>query len=81
VAKATWGLFARYLLRMQEMRNFATNLGLARGTRVTNLLTMLKNDFMNLILGYKISFDCCCRHHMNANELWLCMIALVIISE
>jgi hypothetical protein len=63
------------------MGNFATNCGLARGTRVINLLTMLKNDFMNLILGYMISFYCCYRHHINANELWLCMIALVIISE
>jgi hypothetical protein len=45
------------------------------------LLTMLKNDSMNLIFGYMISYDCCCHHHMSANELWLCMIALVIISE
>jgi hypothetical protein len=45
------------------------------------LLTMLKNDFMNLIFGYMISNDCCCHHHRNANELWLCMIALVVISE
>jgi hypothetical protein len=43
------------------------------------LLTMLKNDSKNLIFGYMISFDCCCHHHMNANELWLYMFALVII--
>jgi hypothetical protein len=45
------------------------------------LLTMLKNDSMNLNFGYMISYDYCCHHHMNANELWLCIIALVIISE
>jgi hypothetical protein len=45
------------------------------------LLTMLKNDSMNLIFGYMISYDCCCHHHMNANELWLYMFALVIISK
>jgi hypothetical protein len=42
---------------------------------------MLKNDSKNLICGYMISFDCCCHHHMNANELWLYMIALVIIMS
>jgi hypothetical protein len=42
-------------------------------------LTMLKNDSKNLIFGYMISYDYCCHHHMNANELWLYMIALVII--
>jgi hypothetical protein len=36
---------------------------------------------MNLIFGYMISYDRCCQHHMNANELLLYMIALVIISE
>jgi hypothetical protein len=36
---------------------------------------------MNLIFGYMISYDCCCHHSMNANELLLYMIALVIISE
>jgi hypothetical protein len=35
---------------------------------------------MNLNFGYAISYDCC-HHHMNANELWLRMFALVIISE
>jgi hypothetical protein len=45
------------------------------------LLTALKNDSMNLISGYMITYDCCCHHHMNAIELWLYMIALVIISE
>jgi hypothetical protein len=45
------------------------------------LQTMLKNDYVNLIFGYMISYDCCCHHHMNANELWLYMIAFVIISE
>jgi hypothetical protein len=42
---------------------------------------MLEDDSMNLIFGYMLSDDCCCHHHMNANELWLCMIALVIIYE
>jgi hypothetical protein len=45
------------------------------------LLTMLKNDSMNLIFGYMISYDCCFHHHMNAIELWSYMIALVTISE
>jgi hypothetical protein len=45
------------------------------------LLTVLKNDSMNLIFGYLISYDCCCHHRMNANVLLLYMIALVIISE
>jgi hypothetical protein len=26
-------------------------------------------------------FDYCCPLHINANELWLCMIMLVIILE
>jgi hypothetical protein len=26
-------------------------------------------------------FDCCCPHHLNVNELWLCMIMLVITLE
>jgi hypothetical protein len=43
------------------------------------LLTMRKNDSTNLIFGYMTFFDCCCHHHMNANELWLYMFALVII--
>jgi hypothetical protein len=45
------------------------------------LLTMLKNDSMNLISGYIIIYDCCCHHHMNAIELWSYMIALVTLSE
>jgi hypothetical protein len=45
------------------------------------LLTMLKNDSMNLKFGYMISYDCCSHHHINANELWLRVIALVIIYE
>jgi hypothetical protein len=45
------------------------------------LLTVLKNDSMNLIFGYVISYDFCCHHRMNANELLSYMIALVIISE
>jgi hypothetical protein len=36
---------------------------------------------MNLNFGYALSYDYRCHHHMNANELWLCMFALVIISE
>jgi hypothetical protein len=44
-------------------------------------LTALKNDSMNLIFGYMMSYDCCCHHSMNANELLLYMVALVIISE
>jgi hypothetical protein len=43
------------------------------------LLTVLKNDSMNLIFGYVISYDCCCHHRMNANELLSYMIVLVII--
>jgi hypothetical protein len=43
-------------------------------------LTVLKNDSMNLC-GYVILLDCCCPHHINANELWLCMIMLVVILE
>jgi hypothetical protein len=45
------------------------------------LLTALKDDSTNLIFGYMLSYDCCYHHHVNASELWLCMIALVIISE
>jgi hypothetical protein len=60
---------------------FAANRKSAQGTQVSCLLTILKNDSMNLSFGYMISYDGCCHHHMNANELWLCMIALVIISE
>jgi hypothetical protein len=45
------------------------------------LLTMLKNDSMNLIFGHMISYDCCYHHHMNVIGLWLYVIALVIISE
>jgi hypothetical protein len=26
-------------------------------------------------------FDCCCPLHLNVNELWLCMIMLVITLE
>jgi hypothetical protein len=52
-----------------------------KALELSYLLTMLKNDSMNLIFGDMISYDCCCYHHMNANELWLCMIALVIIPE
>jgi hypothetical protein len=44
-------------------------------------LTALKNDSMNLIFGNMISYDCCCHHSINANELLLYMVALVIISE
>jgi hypothetical protein len=33
----------------------------------------------NLIFSYMTSFDYCFHHHMNANELWLYMFALVII--
>jgi hypothetical protein len=40
---------------------------------------MLKNDSMNLIVGYVISYDCCCHHRVNANELLTYMIILVII--
>jgi hypothetical protein len=47
----------------------------------SHFLTMSKNDSMNLFVGYVTPFNCCCHHHMNANELWLCMIVLVIISE
>jgi hypothetical protein len=43
------------------------------------LLTVLKNDSMHLIFGYVISYDCCCHHRMNANELLSYMFALVII--
>jgi hypothetical protein len=42
---------------------------------------MRKNDSINLNFGYGMSYDYCCHHHMNANELWLCMFALVIIFE
>jgi hypothetical protein len=44
------------------------------------LLTMLKNDFMNLISSYIIFYDCCYHHHMYAIELWSYMIALVTFS-
>jgi hypothetical protein len=44
-----------------------------------HFLTMLKNDSMNLIVGYVISYDCCCHHRVNANELLTYMIILVII--
>jgi hypothetical protein len=47
----------------------------------SHFLTMSKNDSMNLFVGYVTPFNCCCHHHMNANELWLCVIVLVIISE
>jgi hypothetical protein len=45
------------------------------------LLTMLKNDSINLISGYIIFSNCCCHHHMNTIELWSYMIALVTLSE
>jgi hypothetical protein len=52
----------------------------ARAIRVIAFLIVIKNDSMNPC-GYVILFDCCRPHHINANELWLCMIMRVIILE
>jgi hypothetical protein len=59
-------------------RQFESQLG---ALEISYLLTVLKIDSMDFNFGYMVSYDCCCHHLMNANELWLCMITLVIISE
>jgi hypothetical protein len=41
----------------------------------------VKERFYESVLATRYLFDCCCHHHINANELWLCMIMLVIILE
>jgi hypothetical protein len=41
---------------------------------LSHFQTMSKNDFMNLIDGYVISYDCCCHHHVDANELLTYML-------
>jgi hypothetical protein len=53
---------------------------LAHVIRVIAFLTVLENDPINSCWLCD-TFYCCCHHHMNANELWLCMIMLVIILE
>jgi hypothetical protein len=53
---------------------------LARVTRVVAIPNCVEERFYEFV-GYVIPFDCCCHHHMNAKEMWLCMIILVIISE
>jgi hypothetical protein len=35
----------------------------------SHFLIMSKNDSMSPIVGYVISYDCCCHHRMDANEL------------
>jgi hypothetical protein len=54
---------------------------LARTTRVAAFPNYDEERFYESIVGYVIPSDCCCHHNVNANELWLCMIVLVIISE
>jgi hypothetical protein len=54
---------------------------LARTTRVVAFPNYVEERFYEYIVGYVIPFDYCCYHNMNANEQWLCMIVLVIISE
>jgi hypothetical protein len=54
---------------------------LAHVTRVVAFPNYVEERFYESIVGYVIPFDCCCHHYMNANELWLCMIILAIISE
>jgi hypothetical protein len=49
---------------------FATIESQLEALELSYLLTMLKNDSMNLNFRYMISYNCCCHHHMNANELW-----------
>jgi hypothetical protein len=63
------------------MGKFAAIESQLEALELSYLMTMLKNGSMNLIFGYMISYGYCCHHHMNANDLWLCRIALVIISE
>jgi hypothetical protein len=53
---------------------------LAHVIRVIAFLIVLENDLRNSCWLCD-TFDCCYHHHMNANELWLCMIMLVIILE
>jgi hypothetical protein len=36
---------------------------------LSQFLTVSKNDSMNLIVGYVISYDYCCHHRVDANEL------------
>jgi hypothetical protein len=81
MSKRTWLSFARYLRRAREMENLPQIERQLEALELSYLLTVMKNDSMNLNFGYMTSYDCCRHHHMNANELWLCMIALVIISE
>jgi hypothetical protein len=54
---------------------------LARVTRVVAFPNHVEERFYETIVGYVIPFDCCYHHNMDANELWLCMIVFVIISE
>jgi hypothetical protein len=54
---------------------------LARVNRVVAFPNYVEERFYESIVGYAIPFDCCCHHHMNANELWLCMIIFTIIFE
>jgi hypothetical protein len=54
---------------------------LVRVTRVVAFPNYVEERFYESIAGYVIPFDCCRHHNMNANELWLCMITLAIISE
>jgi hypothetical protein len=44
-----------------------------------HFLTVLKNDSMNLIVGYVISCDYCCHHCADANELLTYMLYLAFI--
>jgi hypothetical protein len=43
---------------------------------LSHFLSVLKNDSMNLIVGYVISYDCCYHHHVDANELLTYMLYL-----
>jgi hypothetical protein len=54
---------------------------LARVTRVVAFPNHVEERFYESFVVYAIPFNYCCHHHVIANELWLCMIVLVIISE
>jgi hypothetical protein len=65
----------------QKRENWPEVEGWLESIELLHFLTVSKNDSMNLIVGYVISYDCCGHHRADANELLTYILYLAFIPS